>query len=271
MKSYAIYDEELNRETPIGYLFYYEKAEKFIVELCKDLDEWSAPLLFQGFVKKKTYTIPHTVVKLWVEERIIPSGRQNIGSILKNHKLQNYSEMALLSLSKGRCSQDHCYIAEIAGSDIPEEIRERSRANVSECFPTGDGQIICMFGDNSVRKIDLEALTKQYKDVIHVLRSRRLLDSVKVGVGGYSVVFDDSIEVQVEDLKAAGKALSLSAEDFYGFVQRNVVDATQVCDMMQCTRQNLSYLVKEEKIAPIITGSKTNLYTRGTVEHIMND
>ena len=271
MKSYAIYDEELNRETPIGYLFYYEKAEKFIVELCKDLDEWSAPLLFQGFVKKKIYTIPHTIAKLWVEERIIPSGRQNIGSILKNHKLQNYSEMALLSLSKGRCSQDYCYIAEIAGLDIPEEIRERSRANVSECFPTGDGQLICMFKDNSVRKVNLEMLKEQYKDLVHVLRNRRLLDDVKVGVGGYSVVFDDSIEVTVEDLRKVGMELPLSAEDFYGFVQRNVVDATQVCNMLQCSRQNLSYLVKEEKLAPIITGTTTNLYTRGSVEHIKND
>ena len=271
MKSYAIYDEELNRETPIGYLFYYERAEKFIIELCRDLDEWSAPLLFQGLVKKKVYTIPHAIAQMWVEERIIPSGRQNIGSILKNHKLQSYSEIALLNLSKGRCSQDSCYIAEVSVAAIPEEIKERSKANVSECFPTGDGQLICMFGDNSVRKIDLETLKEQYKEVVHVLRNRRLLDGVKVGVGGYSVVFDDSIEVKVEDLKARGMALPLSAEDFYGFVQRNVVDATQVCDMIQCTRQNLSYLVKEEKIAPIIAGTTTNLYTRGAVEHIMND
>ena len=271
MKSYGIYDEELNRETPIGYLFYYEKAERFIIELCKDLDEWSAPLLFQGLVKKKMYTIPHTIAQMWVEERIIPSGRQNIGSILKNHKLQTYNEMALLNLSKGRCAQDRCYITEVASSDIPEEIKERSKANVLECFPTGDGQLICMFGDNSVRKVDLVALKEQYKNLIHVLRNRRLLDHVKVGVGGYSVVFDDSVEVTVEDLKRAGKELPLSAEDFYGFVQRNVVDATQVCNMMQCSRQNLSYLVKEEKIAPIIAGTTTNLYTRGAVEHMMND
>lgn len=127
MKSYAIYDEELNRVTPIGYLFYYEKAEKFIIELCPDLDEWYAPLLFQGLVRKGIYTIPHAISRMWVEERIIPSGRQNIGSILRNHKLKDYSEMAFLSLSKGKCAQDRCYIAEVAFDDIPKEIKERSR------------------------------------------------------------------------------------------------------------------------------------------------
>lgn len=30
MKSYAIYDEELNGTSAIGYLFYYEKAESIL-------------------------------------------------------------------------------------------------------------------------------------------------------------------------------------------------------------------------------------------------
>lgn len=271
MKSYAIYDEDLDRVTAIGYLFYYEKAEKFIIELCRDLDEWSSPLLFQGLVKKGIYTIPHTISLMWVQERIIPSGRQNIGSILKNHKLQSYNEMALLSLSKGKCSQDHCYILEVEVDDIPEEIRDRNGKNVEECFPTKDGQLICMFRDNGVRKVNLEKLKERYKEIVYVLQNRRLLESVKVGVGGYSVVFNDSIEVAVDDLRAIGKLLPLSADDFYGFVQRNVVDATQVCDMMQCSRQNLSYMVKEERIAPIIAGTKANLYTRGAVERVMSE
>lgn len=128
-----------------------------------------------------------------------------------------------------------------------------------------------MFRDNTVRKINLELLKEQYNDIIHVLQNKRLLDSVKPGVGGYSIVFDDSIEVMVDDLRTTGKLLPLAADDFYGFVKRNVVDTTQVCDMMQCSRQNLSYLVKEERIAPIISGSKANLYTRGAVERVMNE
>jgi len=271
MKNYAIYDEELDRVTAIGYLFYYEKAEKFIIELCRDLDEWSSPLLFQGLVRKEIYTIPHATCRMWVEERIIPSGRQNIGSILKNHKLANYNEMALLSLSQGRCAQDHCYIAEVDVCDIPKEIRERTARNLAECFPTRDGQLVCMFKDNTVRKIDFEKLKGRYRDVTYILQNRRILDSVKVGVGGYSAVFNDSIEIAVNDLREVGRLIPLSVDDFYGFIQRNVVDATQVCDMMQCSRQNLSYLVKEGKITPIIAGTKSNLYTRGATEAVMNE
>ena len=271
MKSYAIYDEELNRNTAIGYLFYYEKAEGFIIELCSDLDEWEAPLLFQGLVRQGMYTIPHKISLMWVQERVIPSGRQNIGSILKNHKLQVYSEMALLRLSKGRCTQDSCYIEEVDADSIPQEIMERSKGNVIECFPTGDGQLICMFRDNISMKVSLDNLVDKYKDVYYVLKNRELLESVKVGIGGYSIVFNDSIEVSVFDLRLVGKALPVTADDLYGFVRRNVVDTTQVCDMMQCSRQNLSYMVNEGKIIPLIVGERTNLYTRGSVERYMNE
>ena len=271
MKSYAIYDGELDRATAIGYLFYYEKTESFIIELCEDLDEWDAPLLFQGLVRKDIYTVSRDISLMWVKERVIPSGRQNIGSILKNHKMKKYSEMALLSLSKGRCSQDDCYIEEISETEIPENIKDRMRKNVWECFPTEDKQLVCMFKDNTVRKVDLARLVDKYKDILYVLKNRVLLDSVKVGVGGYSVVFNESVEIQAFDLREIGLLLPLAANDFYDFICRNVVDSTKACDMLQCSRQNLSYLVKEGKITPVIYGTKENMYLKGEIEKAVNE
>ena len=125
MKSYAIIDKDLERTSAVGYLFYYEKSQSFVIELCEDLDEWEAPLLFQGMVKKNIFTIPKEFSLMWVQERIIPSGRQNINSILKNHGLNEYSEIAMLELSGGKCCQDKCYIEEISKEKIPEDIRKR--------------------------------------------------------------------------------------------------------------------------------------------------
>lgn len=271
MKSYAIYDEELNRASAIGYLFYYEKADSFIIELCDNLDEWEAPLLLQGFVRQGIYTIPRDVSLMWVKERVIPSGRQNIGSILKTHKLKEYSEMSLLLLSKGKCSQDSCYIVEVTEEKIPGCIKDRIRNNVLECFWTEENQLVCMFIDNTVRKIDLTRLVDKYRDIYHVLKNKELLDSVKVGVGGYSVLFNESIEIQTYDLRKIGTLLPLTASDLYGFVRRNVLDTTAVCDILQCSRQNLSYLVKEGKLTPIIYGTKENLYLKGEIERVMNE
>ncbi|MBQ8803043.1 MAG: hypothetical protein IJZ53_05380 [Tyzzerella sp.] len=271
MKSYAIYDEELDETFAIGYLFYYEKSKSFVIELSADLDEWDAPLLFQRLVREKKYTVPRDISLLWVKERVIPSGRQNIGSILKNHKLKDYSEMALLSLSKGRCSQDNCYITEISEEKIPENIKDRMKKNLWECFPTEDNQIVCLFKDDIVKKVEISLLLEQYKDILYVLKNRTLLDSVKVGAGGYSIIFNDSIEIQTSDLRRIGQTLPLTSKDFYNFVRRNVLDTTKTCDMLQCSRQNLSYLVKEKKIKPIIYGTKENLYLKGEIEKTLND
>ena len=271
MKSYAIYDADLDRKSPIGYLFYYEKSQNFIIELNDDLDEWEAPLLFQKQVREKNYTVSREYSLMWVKERVIPSGRQNIGSILKNHKLKEYSEMALLEISKGKCSQDACYIQEIESDNIPIDIKERTLKNVWECFPTQDNQIVCMYRDGLVQKVDLSALLNKYKDIEYVIKNELLLDSLKVGVGGYSIVFNDSIEIQRCDLRDVGQGLPLYTTDFLKFMRRNLKDTTKTCDMMQCSRQNLSYLVKMEKIKPVICGTKENMYLKGEIEILMEE
>ena len=271
MKSYAIYDKGLERTSAIGYLFYYEKSKSFIIELCTDLDEWEAPLLFQGLVNKKIYTIPRDISLMWVRERVIPSGRQNLGSILRNHKLKDYNEMTFLALAKGKCSQDQCYIKEISEKDIPLEIKGRMQKNIRECFPTEGNQLVCLFKDDEVQMVDLSLLCEQHKDISHVLANRELLDTAKIGPGGYSIIFNDSIEIEVCDLRKIGQNLPLRLKDFLRFINRNIVDTTEACEMLQCSRQNLSYLVKEDKIKPTIYGTKENLYLRGDIEKLMNE
>ena len=88
MKIYEIYDEE--SDMSLGILMYYEKSKGYVIELQSYLDEWSAPLLFSKYVKENIYTIPSDVSFLWVKERVIPSGRQNINDILKWHNLKEY-------------------------------------------------------------------------------------------------------------------------------------------------------------------------------------
>ena len=271
MKIYAIYDKESEQNLAIGYLFYYEKAEAYVIELAEWLDEWEAPLLFQGLVKKGIYTVPASLAVLWVRERVIPSGRQNIGSILKNAKLKEYNEMALLELSKGMCAQDSCYIEAILREQLPEDIKERTQKNISECFLAEDRQLICLFYDNTVRKLDLSKMADHDRDVCHILKNEALLESAKVGVGGYCITFNDSIEIAASAVRKEGVLLPVSANDMLGFVQKNLVDTTTACDMLQCSRQNISYLIKTKKLLPVMRGAKENLFTKGAVEKVRNE
>jgi hypothetical protein len=96
MKIFKIIDEE--NDLLSGVLLYYEKSRTAIIELPEYLDEWNAPLLFTGYIKKKIYTIPRDMSFCWIKERVIPSGRQNIGDILNTHHLKSYDEMQFLEI-----------------------------------------------------------------------------------------------------------------------------------------------------------------------------
>lgn len=271
MRVFAIYDKDLERKEAIGYLYCYDSSNSFVIELCEDIGEWEAPLLFQGLVKKGIYTVPKDISLLWVRERVIPSGRQNIGMILKNAKLREYNERALLALSDGKCSQDQCMITEISENEVPKNIAKRMDSNVSECFLSEDGQIICLFRDYITSKINLNVLAIEDKDIQQLLKRKELLESVRVGVGGYSIAFQDYVEIPKEVLREKRWILPIGAMDFYRFVQNNIISSVNACESMGCSKQNLSYYVKANRIEPVICGSKENFYTKGSIQKLMDN
>jgi hypothetical protein len=260
MKIYEIIDEEIN--ISIGVLLYYEKERTFIIELQEKLDEWTAPLLLTSFIKKGVYTIPRDISLLWVKERIIPSGRQNIGSILNTHRLKEYDEMKFLELSDGRCSQDSLYIKKL--DELPEYVISRQNANLTECTVIGNHTLLCFFSDDSTRKIDIKKISN-FADLDKILNNPALFSSCKVGTGGYFLTFNDSIDIPAYILHEAGTIIPLTLDDFFTFAKKNLLDTAQCCDILECSRQNISYMVKLGQLSPIKENAKGNLYSYGEV------
>ena len=260
MKIYEIADEESTRS--VGILVYYEKARSFIIELQEYLDEWTAPLLFAGYVKRGIYTIPREVCLMWVKERVIPGSRQNIESILSRHRLREYDEMRFLEISEGRCSHDSLYIRRI--NKLPEYAAVRARRNLKECVPLKDHCLLCIFCDGTVKKAELGRLS-DIRDMDKVLRNEDLYLSCRIGPGGYSATFNDSIDIPASVLYSAEGTVPLCADDFVTFVQRGIVDTAKSCDLLECSRQNLSYMINHEQLLPVKKSVKGNLYTMGDV------
>ena len=80
MRIFAIRDEELPKDETLAYLLYYEQAKCFYIELPDDADPWTTPLLLSSFLKRGEYTINAHWSRMWVQQRIIPSNRQNLSS-----------------------------------------------------------------------------------------------------------------------------------------------------------------------------------------------
>ena len=260
MKIFEIFDEE--NSLSIGALLYYEKSHTYIIELCEKLDKWTAPLLFTRFIIDKRYTIPRDVGLMWVKERVIPSGRQNLGSILSNHRLKNYDEMKFLELSQGRCSQDSLCIRKI--DVLPDYALKRAGKNLLDCVPLEEADILCFFADGTTKKVDLKKL-KKHDDVQKVISNKALYQSCTLGTGGYYVTFNDSIDIGRDTLYNAGTTIPLSLSDLSLFVQRNVLDTTRACETLECSRQNLAYLVKQDQLTPLQENLKGNIFLKGDV------
>lgn len=260
MKIFEIIDEDNN--SVIGTLLYYEKEKDFFIELIDGIDEWTAPLLLSFFVKRGIYTIPRDISNLWVKERIIPSGRQNIGSILTTHKLKAYDEMKFLELSEGRCSQDSLYIKKI--DSLPEYVQKRNLQNLSDCVVLEDNTILCFFNDNTVRKIDLAKL-ETIDGLDKILQNKKLFESCKVATGGYAATFNNSIDIPSHILYSSGKQIPLEYKDFITFAKRNILDTTNACNELECSRQNISYMLKKKQLTPVKENVKGNLYLKGEV------
>ncbi len=260
MRIFEIIDE--NEKISIGILLYYEKKKEFVVELEEHLDEWSAPLIFTKLVKEKVYTMPRDISALWVKERVIPSGRQNIHHILKYHRLTSYDEMKLLELSGGRCSQDSLYIRKI--DVLPEYVVMRNRTKILDCVASDSNRLLCFFADDSTKIVKLNNLS-DIDDVNKVLANRQLYKSCKVATGGYGVTFNDSIDIPANILYERGENLPLSRADFVNFISSNLLDTSESCNLLECSRQNIAYMIAQDQLKPVKEGVKGNLFFKSDI------
>ncbi len=260
MKLYKILDGE--NAYSIGILLYYEKAKSCIIELEEGLDEWTAPLLLTSYVKKGIFTIPRDVSRLWVRERVIPSDRQNIGAILAYHRLKSYDEMALLELADGKCAQDSLYIQKT--DTLPKYVAIRQQKNLVECFPTDGGYILCFFADGTAKRVDIEKLNG-VEGMEKPAQNRQLFLSGRIGPGGYAMTFDDAYDVAATDLYRAGETLPLRLEDLIAFIDRGTCDTGESCEELNCSRQNISYLIKQGSLKPIKEEVNGNLFLKSDI------
>lgn len=73
--------------------------------------------------------------RLWVELRIIPPDRQNLGMILRDNGLDEYDPFRLLILAGGRCAQDDCFIVKLKETQLPEPLRRHLQQTLVSIIP----------------------------------------------------------------------------------------------------------------------------------------
>ena len=89
--------------------------------------------------------------------------------------------------------------------------------------------------------------------------------SCKVGAGRYFITYNDSIDIPADEIRRDGVKLPIKLRGFISFVKNNMLDTTESCALLKCSRQNLFYMVRQDQLAPVKEEVKGNLYLKGDV------
>lgn len=265
MKIFAIRDGYEGTEKNLAYLIYYEKEKTFYIELRDDVDEWEMPLLLSSFVKRGEKTVNAYFSRLWVQQRIVPPDRQNLGRILKENGLRDYDEFALLMLAKGRCAQDDYYLVPVSGETLYSEFPERYAHRVEEVIPLENAALLVFFRNGEVRKCAVRKAVKKNVSLCSILDREELFCQVGVQVGGYGICWGEKLAVSDEVLYRTGQKIGLEFADFVSFLKYRTVNAEEAARLLECTRQNISDLVKRGRLHPVKTGAKNTLFLKSEI------
>ena len=203
--------------------------------------------MLDSFVKRRETTVNSYWSKIWVQQRIVPIDRQNIGEILRDNHLKEYDEYELLMLAMGRCAQDDYYLVPINEKELPEEITRRFSK------------------DGAVKKCDLQKHFEKTRAFQILLKKPDYFQHVQMQTGGYGVAWDVNMTVSDAMLYRIGKSVPLTIEDFRNFATHRVINAAEAAEILGCSRQNSIDLTKLGKLHPIKTSEKSTLYLKSEV------
>lgn len=266
MRIFVIRDDELPGKD-LGYLMYYEQAKTFYIELPDDADEWETPLILSSFVRRGEYSVDAYWSLQWVRQRIVPQDRQNLGQILKDNHLKEYDELALLLPGQGRCAQDSLFIEEL--DDVPETIAYRWNYKLEDVIPLENCELLAFFRDGTARRISVSELVHDNRVFAPYLSGGELFRKVALQPDGYGVCWSDSAVLSDHLLYQSGESVPLKLEDFCHFVTMRIVNTAEAQRLLGCSRQNISDLVKRDKLHPVRIDGNNRMFRLAEVQQRM--
>lgn len=266
MKIHKITDEYRPHLGAVGYLFYYENARRFYIEIPDGLSFEDAPMMIDQYIRRGINYVDAQWSLRWVSGRIVPRDRQNIGQVLRDAGLTEYDEYRLLVLCDGRCAQDDCRIDPISEEELPAEIRERTGSRVCSVTPLDGFRLLVFFRDGTSVVCDLPKLVRGDRRFNPVRNDESIFRRVHIYAGGYSIGWGEELEIADYILRKKGEPSTLTMKDMRLFIDHEAVDTAETARRLNCTRQNIDDLVKRGRLNPIKVGAKNKLFLGSEVE-----
>lgn len=264
MKISVIRDDKIAGKN-LGYLFYYEQPGKFFIEIPGSIDEWEAPMILSSFVRRGIRSVDAQWSEVWVQQRIVPVDRQNLGQILRDNGLSEYNPYQLLMLGHGRCAQDNCYVKNIKEPDLPDEIRERQMHKVESVVPLSEEKLLLGFRDGMMQIIRKDFCAGFHRRLTAYFRAVHSFKEAAVEAGGNGITWGDGLTIPAEELYHPEMQIGLTRDDLDHYFVREILTTTEACSMIGCSRQYLDELVRRKKLHPVKSDVRNRLFRRSEI------
>lgn len=265
MKIFAIRDEQAPQKKDLAYLFCYEQQEKFYIELPEDADLWETPLILSSFLMRGERTVNAYWSKIWVQQRVIPPDRQNLGQVLLDNGIQTYNELDFLEATQGRCAQDDYYLVPVGENELPNSFIQRFEQQVEDVVPLSDFCVLAFFRNGAVKRCDVKPVLQSSRSCQPILKSQELFQRVTVETGGHGIRWGDEQIIPCDKLYAMGEKVPLSLDDFVSFSSQRVINTREAMEILDCSRQNIDDLVRRGQLHPIKKTYKNTLFLKSEV------
>ena len=265
MKTYVIKDNSFTKGKELGYLIYYETSKKFYIEIKDGLTTDELPILLSSFLKQGYRSINSYWSYLWVSDRIVPKDRQNIASVLKAYKLDQYDEFGLLIANHGRCEQDDSYLEEKDSEEIFQVLGPRLLTKIDSAIPLSDNNLLVSFYDGSIKKCDIRKIVGKDKKFVPIFNDEKMFRRIEVLPGGYELVFCNNLYITDLELYSNGKDIGLNRDDFINIFKEEIINSKEGQEILGCSRQNINDLIKRQKLHPIKESEKNTLLLKSEI------
>ena len=255
----------------LAYLLYYEKSDCFCIELCANADRWTLPPILSSFASKGYMTVDFHWSRIWVEQRIIPPDRQNLGMILREFGLKEYDPFALLMIARGRCAQDDCYLTPLKEDAYPAELQNRLQEKICDLIPVSEEKTLLLFKNGRIDQLSGESVAYLGGNARRLLAYYRGLSELQVSPGGQGVEWAPGHGISLGDLRRITTPARMREEDLRAFVRHNLVSTGEAAALLGCSRQNIGDLIRRGKLVPVKEEKNNSLFYRADILSRLRD
>ena len=265
MRLFALKDANDPRQSVLAVLACYESRRQFFLDMPDGTDPWTVPFILSSFAQRGQWRMGPDWSKRWVESRLVPKNRQNLGEILRENGLEDYDTLRLLEMTGGRNSQDDCYLEPLQPSEAPSWFAEREAERVEEAVALEGRRLLLAFRTGEVRICDARELTQADKGLARVVGDDEALARAEVAPGGRGIQWGSSVFIGDNALHAVGQSIPLRWTDLKQIAPALLVDTAQAEQMLGCTRQNINALMKRHVLSAAKTSGKATMFFQSDI------